>query len=90
MNLNHKRDTPSHYALSFCEVSSNLLQWFMNEQHNFRHNLTFDLIVTFTLGVGTKACALKLHRKIEYNEKVCRTPSHYILSFCEVSLNLLQ
>ena len=25
-NLNHVRDTPSHYALSFCEVSSNLLQ----------------------------------------------------------------
>ena len=23
------------------------------EQHNFRHNLTFDLIVTLTLGVGT-------------------------------------
>ena len=25
----------------------------VNEQHNFRHNLTFDLIVTLTLGVGT-------------------------------------
>ena len=25
-NLNHKHDTPSHYALSFCEVSSNLLE----------------------------------------------------------------
>ena len=25
-NLNHVRDTPSHYALSFCKVSSNLLQ----------------------------------------------------------------
>ena len=24
-DLNHVRDTPSHYALSFCEVSSNLL-----------------------------------------------------------------
>ena len=23
------------------------------EQQNFRHNLTFDLIVTLTLGVGT-------------------------------------
>ena len=23
------------------------------EQHNFRHNLTFDLIVTLTLGIGT-------------------------------------
>ena len=23
------------------------------EQHNFRHSLTFDLIVTLTLGVGT-------------------------------------
>ena len=23
------------------------------EQHNFRHNLIFDLIVTLTLGVGT-------------------------------------
>ena len=23
------------------------------EQHNFRHNLTFDLIVTLILGVGT-------------------------------------
>ena len=26
----------------------------MYEQHKFRHNLTFDLIVTLTLGVGTK------------------------------------
>ena len=25
----------------------------VNEKHNFRHNLTFDLIVTLTLGVGT-------------------------------------
>ena len=25
-NLNHVRDTPSHYVLSFCEVSLNLLQ----------------------------------------------------------------
>ena len=25
-NLNHVRDTPSHYALSFCEVSSTVLQ----------------------------------------------------------------
>ena len=24
------------------------------EHHNFRHNLTFDLIVTLTLGVGTE------------------------------------
>ena len=23
------------------------------EEHNFRHNLTFDLIVTLTLGIGT-------------------------------------
>ena len=29
-NLNHVRDTPSHYALPFCEVSSNLLQQFMS------------------------------------------------------------
>ena len=29
-NLNHVRDTPSHYDLSFCEVSSNLLQKFMS------------------------------------------------------------
>ena len=29
-NLNHVRDTLSHYALSFCEVSSNLLQKFMS------------------------------------------------------------
>ena len=25
-NLHHVRDTPSHYALSFCEVSSTVLQ----------------------------------------------------------------
>ena len=31
------------------------------EQHNFRHNLTFDLIVTLTLGIGTKLlCATHL------------------------------
>ena len=47
------------------------------EQHNFRHNLTFDLIVTLTLGVGNLAL-------------VRDTPSLYVLSFCEVSLNLLQ
>ena len=29
-NLNHVQDTPSHYALSFCEVPSNLLQKFMS------------------------------------------------------------
>ena len=29
-NLNHVRNIPSHYALSFCEVSSNLLQQFMS------------------------------------------------------------
>ena len=28
-NLNHVHDTPPHYALSFCEVSSNLLLYFM-------------------------------------------------------------
>ena len=47
------------------------------EQHNFRHNLTFDLIVTLTLGVG----------KITL---VRYTPSHHVLPFCEVLLNLLQ
>ena len=46
MNLNLVNDTPSHYDLSFCEVSSNLLQ---QEQHNFRHNLTSDIIVTLNL-----------------------------------------
>ena len=31
------------------------------EQHNFRHNLTSDLIVTLTLGVGTQPlCATHL------------------------------
>ena len=30
----------------------------VHEQHNFRHNLTFDLIVTLTLGVGV--CATHL------------------------------
>ena len=25
----------------------------VNEQHKFRHNLTSDMIVTLTLGVGT-------------------------------------
>ena len=31
------------------------------EQHNFRHNLTFDLIVTLTLGIGTQLlCATHL------------------------------
>ena len=29
-SLNHVRNTPSHYALSFCEVLSNLLQQFMS------------------------------------------------------------
>ena len=43
------------------------------EQHNFRHNLTFDL----DLG----------HRNLTL---VRNTPSHYVLSFCEVLLNLLQ
>ena len=28
-NINHVRDTSSHYSLSFCEVSSNLLKKFM-------------------------------------------------------------
>ena len=44
------------------------------EQHNLRHNLTSDLIVTLTLGVTVVRDIL----------------SHYVLSFCEVSLNLLQ
>ena len=31
------------------------------EQHNFRHNLTSDLIVTLTLGIGTQfLCATHL------------------------------
>ena len=46
------RDTPSHYPLSFYEVSSNLL-FVVYEKHNFKYNLTFDIIVTLTLGIGT-------------------------------------
>ena len=98
-NLTLVRETPCHNVLSFCDVSLNLLQWFLSycwdtiltsdhdldlgrrnlnrvwhtfslcfiflwsfikfasvvyEQHNFRHNLTSDLIVTLTLGIGTQ------------------------------------
>ena len=95
------------------------------EQHNFRHNLTFDLIVTLTLGLEPNSCAwhtfslcsiflwsfdkfawvvfeLLLRQNFDLwpdcdldlggrNLTLVRdTPSHYVLSFCEVSSNLLQ
>ena len=60
-----------YLSVKFHQISS-----IFYEQHNFRHNLTSDMIVTLTLGVGTLL--------------VRDTPSHYVLSFCEVSLNLLQ
>ena len=47
------------------------------EKHNFRHNLTFDMIVTLILGVGNLIL-------------VRNTLTHYVLSFCEVPLNLIQ
>ena len=53
------RDTPSHYVLSFCEVSLNLLQTFLS--YFFDKVLTFDLTATVTLGVGTQImCATHL------------------------------
>ena len=59
-NLNIVHDTLSHSASSFREVSSNLLE-VVYEQHNFRHNLTSDMIVTLTLGIGTLLlCATNL------------------------------
>ena len=45
--------------------------------HNFRHNLTSDLIVC-DLDLGGRNLTL-----------VRDTPSHYLLYFCEVLLNLL-
>ena len=45
-------------------------------RHDLQHNLTFDPIVAWTMGIGTTPTH--------------DTPSHYALSFCEVSLNLLQ
>ena len=52
-------DTPSHYALSFCELLSNLLQKFTS--NTILGNLTFDMIVTLTLGIGTHhLCATHL------------------------------
>ena len=46
------------------------------EKHNFRHNLTFDLT---DLDLGHRNPTL-----------MPDTPSHYVLSFCEVSFKLLQ
>ena len=45
------RDTPSHYVLSFCEISLNLLQYFLS--YCWDKILTSDLIATLILGVGT-------------------------------------
>ena len=45
------RDTPSHYTLSFCEVIKIAsVVYKLSLRHNFRHYLTFDLIVVLTLG----------------------------------------
>ena len=77
-NLTCVNDTSSHYALSFYEVSLIKLAsgvYKLLLRHDLRHNSTVDLTVALTLGAGT------LWRD---------TPSRYALSFCEVSLNLLQ
>ena len=37
----------------YLSVKFNQIAAVVYEQHNFRHNLIFDLIVTLTLGVGT-------------------------------------
>ena len=50
-NLNHVRDTPSHYVLSFCEVSLNLLQQFLS--YYWDTILISDMTVTLILGVET-------------------------------------
>ena len=39
------------FVLSFCSFIK--FASVVDEQHNFRHNLTSDLIVTLTLGLGT-------------------------------------
>ena len=44
-NNNTKQQEMLQYVIKFALV--------VYEQHNFRHKLTFDLIVTLTLGVGT-------------------------------------
>ena len=75
MNLNHVRDTPSHYALSFCEVSSK----FASVVYEISLRQDFDL---------RPDCDLNLER-MNLNH-VRDTPSYYALSFCEVSSNLLQ
>ena len=71
-NLNFVHDTPSRFALSFCEVDKFLLLFFLVTAVtvivSVKH-LTFDC--DLDLGSGTL-------------NFVGDTPSHYAISFCEV------
>ena len=52
MNLKLFRDIPSHYVVFF-QCSFIKFASVVYVQHNFRHHLTSDLIVTLTLCIGT-------------------------------------
>ena len=71
------RDTPSHYVLSFCEVSLNV---------KFA-SVVFELLLRQDFDLCPD-CDLDLRRR-NLNH-VRNTPSHYGLFFSEVSSNLLQ
>ena len=59
-------------AHAICIASSEFAS-VVYEQHNFRHNLTSDLIVTLTLGIGTQLlCAtyllIKFYLSVKFHQ----------------------
>ena len=75
-NLTIVCDSSSHYALSFGEISLTLLVvFYLLFRPDFRSNLTSDLIVTLTLGIGFWLVGLGLNGPLRQYFSLYRTVS---------------